>query len=36
MAKETISKRVLVGKPEGKRPGGKNLNVFKMDIREIR
>jgi hypothetical protein len=36
MTKQTITKRVLVGKPEGRRPGRKNLNNFKVHIREIR
>jgi len=31
----SISKRVLFGIPGGKRPGRKNLNSFKMDVRDI-
>jgi len=36
VTKKTITKRVLVGTPEGKEPERKNLNNFKMDVREIR
>jgi hypothetical protein len=32
----STSNRVLVEKPKGKRHGRKNLNNFKMYIREIR